>query len=604
MSFPPFLKKEAIQYLALILVLFATLSFTLRLWRADLYIPFAYSDDGFLFSSIIKNTLAQGFYLKNPQLGAPFGAEYYDFPMADGVSFLLIKFFSLFTDHYAAVYNLIYLAGFFLAGIAAFIILKKMQIQFLLSLTGAVLYACLPFYFERLLHLFLATSYFIAPIILWAAIRLLCDKPPFFDATGTFKPFAPAWTITALLAGSSGAYFAFFGFLLTTLTALLGATVTRSLRPLIGGSLFAGLLALSFIANIYPNLQYRSEHGPNPQVAQRLPAETEIYGLRINQLLLPNPAHRVDVLRQTTRKYNESVPLLKPLINENQSASLGFIGGLGFLILILVSISGNKIKRLRDIPWLWELSAANLILLLYGTIGGFSSLFSLLVNPQIRSVNRVSVFIAFASLAAILLILQNAKLPAFPTMIRPAASLLLLGFGIWDQTSPAFIPYYENIKNEFQNDAQFIHRIEEKVGKNAMIYQLPYQSYPESYPLYREKYQAPIIGYLHSDSLKWSYGGMRGRPGDLALQALSEKPLQQQVAIITQAGFNGIYLERRAFPDHGQGLENQLRTLLQTEPLISQDGHLAFYPINSTKNPALTPLAEQPDAPLPTTTNP
>ena len=604
MDFPSFLKKKTVQYTVLILILFATLSFVLQLWRADLNSPFAYSDDGFLFSSIIKNTLDQGIYFKNPHLGAPFGAEYYDFPMADGVSFLLIGFFSLFTPHYAAVYNLIYLAGFFLAGIATFAILQKMQIQFLLALTGAVLYACLPFYFQRLLHLFLATSYFIAPIILWAAIRLLCDKPPFFNATGTFKPLAPAWIIAAFLTGSSGAYFAFFGLLLTTLTALLGAAITWSLRPLIGGSLFAGLLALSFIANIYPNLQYRWEHGPNPQVAQRLPAETEIYGLRINQLLLPNPAHRADALRQLTRKYNEGAPVIKPLINENQTASLGFIGGLGFLILILVSISGNKIRRLHNIPWLWELSAVNLILLLYGTIGGFSSLFSLLVNPQIRSVNRVSIFIAFASLAAVLLILQNAKPPAFSTIIRPAASLFLLGFGIWDQTSPAFIPYYESIKKEFQNDAQFVHQIEEKVGKNAMIYQLPYQSYPESYPLYREKYQALIIGYLHSDSLKWSYGGMRGRPGDLALQALSKKNLQQQVAIITQAGFNGIYLERRAFPDHGQDLENQLHTILQTEPLISQDGHLAFYPIDSAKNSGPAPIADPSDALLPTTAKP
>ena len=74
MDFPSFLKKKTVQYTVLILILFATLSFVLQLWRADLNSPFAYSDDGFLFSSIIKNTLDQGIYFKNPHLGAPFGA--------------------------------------------------------------------------------------------------------------------------------------------------------------------------------------------------------------------------------------------------------------------------------------------------------------------------------------------------------------------------------------------------------------------------------------------------------------------------------------------------------------------------------------------------
>ena len=43
----------------------------------------------------------------------------------------------------------------------------------------------------------------------------------------------------------------------------------------------------------------------------------------------------------------------------------------------------------------------NATALLYGTVGGFGTIFALFVSPQLRSLNRISVFIAFLSLAAV-----------------------------------------------------------------------------------------------------------------------------------------------------------------------------------------------------------
>ncbi len=42
-----------------------------------------------------------------------------------------------------------------------------------------------------------------------------------------------------------------------------------------------------------PSVLYRQRHGPNPEVAARLAVESEIYGLKPAQLVMPRPDHRL-----------------------------------------------------------------------------------------------------------------------------------------------------------------------------------------------------------------------------------------------------------------------------------------------------------------------
>ena len=47
-----------------------------------------------------------------------------------------------------------------------------------------------------------------------------------------------------------------------------------------------------------------------------------------------------------------------------------------------------------------------------------------------------------------------------------------------------------------------------------MIYQLPYHGYPEG-GFQNDMWDYHLlVGYLHSDKLKWSYGSVKGREGD------------------------------------------------------------------------------------------
>ena len=56
----------------------------LRLWDADLRVPFAYSGDATLNLTLIKTVMERGWFYENPRLGAPSGQELYDYPVLSG----------------------------------------------------------------------------------------------------------------------------------------------------------------------------------------------------------------------------------------------------------------------------------------------------------------------------------------------------------------------------------------------------------------------------------------------------------------------------------------------------------------------------------------
>src|SRR5947199_5240113 len=87
---PSFLHALA-EYGAAVILCLLILTAALRLWRADLYIPLSSKGDSLLTQLWIKGMLENGWYLSNPSLGAPFGQEMHDYPMADGLHFGLMK---------------------------------------------------------------------------------------------------------------------------------------------------------------------------------------------------------------------------------------------------------------------------------------------------------------------------------------------------------------------------------------------------------------------------------------------------------------------------------------------------------------------------------
>jgi phosphoglycerol transferase len=110
-----------------------------------------------------------------------------------------------------------------------------------------------------------------------------------------------------------------------------------------------------------------------------------------------------------------------------------------------------------------------------------------------------------------------------------------------------------------------------------MVFQLPYAPFPEPLLVGRMEPYELFRGYLHSRTLRWSYGTMKGRAGDLWQRSVCALPTPDLVRTVALAGFDGIYVNRKGYLDRGMQLEAELRSELGVSPLVSGDGSLSFF---------------------------
>lgn len=544
-----------------------------------LSLPLAYDGDGLWNLFVVKTVLQTGWYASNPQLGAPFGADFLDFAKPEVLHLAFFRLAGGFTQNIALVHNLFYALGFHLVALSALAVLRRgFGLSWPLAVAGALLFAFLPFHFFRLGHLFLS-SYYVVPIAAWLVLKVAGERPPFFEAG---QPGAGHWTVWAACAvlASTSIYYAFFGLCLIVASGALEALRRRVWQPLGSAALVCALLAGLVMANLAPSLLHRHTQGRNPEVAVRSMQEVEMYALYPLQMVLPSFQHRSPTLAAWTRAYEAGMPF----VNENRTVALGLLGSAGLLLLMLALLAGHRV--MQSLPVFGTAARASAVALGIGVAGGGGSLLALALSPQFRALNRISVVIAFFAIAALLLLIQQA-LRKVPTGARPGgwAALvagLLLGVGLWDQIPIGVRPGSDAIGAQYASDRAFVQGIEQQLPEGSRILQLPYIAFPEAPPLHTEGPYSPLRGFLHSERLRWSHGGMKARVGDVWHRALAEKPTPELVRIAAASGFNGIWLDRRATPDGGTRLDAELRASGLTPGLQSADQSLAFYPLRAT----------------------
>lgn len=558
------MSKIARQYLLAIFLSILTSFIILDLWNLKwLSFPFDYGGDALFYAMTIKSTIVSGWYLTNPFIGVPDGYSLADFPMPDGFHFLIIKFLSLFSTHWPFIYNLFFLLTFPLSTVTALFVLKRFGLSYPLSLTASLLFSLLPYHFIRgEQHLFLS-SYFMVPLAIWLAILIYENK--LFETQKKTVSWV-LYTSICVLLGSTGIYYAFFGCFFLLISGLITSVAKRHLLPLGFALIFIFIISSSVLINIAPCLIYQKHNGQNFEVARRQPSETETHGLKIAQLLLPVDHDRVKSFAKIKKIYNHS-----PLINENNTATLGIIGSLGLLLLL------GRIFRQRTNetdPLLDGLSHFSLCGILLATIGGFSVLFSLLVSPSIRCYNRISIYLAFFALAAFFLVLQkwiHRSTHRDNRKIYWGCGVFLLAFGMYNQTSTSFAisKKIKAIRHEYTQDERFIRRIDTLLPKQSMVFQLPYIPFPESGSLTKIGDYGHFKAFLHSNSQKWSFGAIKGRTTDLWQKKISDSSIPEMIDELVTRGFNGLYVNRQGYQDHGQAIEKELSQLLGATPHVN-----------------------------------
>lgn len=552
------------QYALTIFLSLLILMWVMKLWGAELNVPLAYFGDSLLYNIAAKSTIEYGWWYHNPSLGAPAGLHYEAYPAMENFHFALMKLISVFTSDHAVVINLFYLLTFPLTAITALYFFRHFKFSFGPALVGSLLYAFLPYHFFRSYHLLLA-AYYLVPLMVLVVLWISLGER--FDLKSHKAIFS---VIVCVIVGACGVYYPFFFCFLLLIAGIVAWWNSRRVSTLMTAVLLIALVGASVVLNHLPTIQYQYDHG-STATGSRSVVDAEIMGLKITQLLLPIGGHRVEMLGALKYRYN-----LGPLVNENDTASLGFVGSIGFLILI-----GALFYR-RAPAIIEQLSRLNIAAVLFATIGGFGVLFALLISPQIRAYNRISVFIAFFSLAVVVHLL-DALLKTLVTwrwrVLYYLGLAIIVVAGVLDQTTTTFffVPEYNKITNEYQSDAEFVSRIESSLPSGSLIFQLPYMQFPESPPINKMLDHEHSKAYLHSKTLRWSYGVAAGEKEDSWQRTVAAQPAAELVNDVRAAGFAGIYLNRDGYEDRGAKMEAELTSLLGTQPIVSRQGNLVFF---------------------------
>lgn len=563
-------------------------AWTFSLWQADLSTPLTHVGDAMFNQVWIKGIFEHGWYLHNPNLGAPAGMDMHDFPMSDGWNFFVMKLLCFVLPNYVQVFNVYYLLGYPLAAVTALFLLRQFKVSYLPALLSSMLFALLPYHFLRGQHHLLLTSYYVVPLSILVALWLYlgrigaADEPPAERPTAK-RRLAGSLAIAALQS-SAGVYYAFFACFFVLVGGVAAALDARRYRPLAIAALLIGVTASGVVLNLSPSVLYWRKHGSNPFVAQRVPLEAEIYGLKIGQLLLPDRMHRIPKWSRVRNKY-DAWPLAE---GEKVGCTLGIFGSVGFLFLL-----GALMHRRRQHanPNVTEgLAIFNVAAVLVATIGGLGSLFNFLIFEKIRCYNRISIFIAMFSLFAAALIVDRfiSWWTASGRRRWQLATLLtaLAALSFADVAGLGPMPNHAAAKAEFENDAEFVRRMEAAVPAGSMVFQLPYYAFPESARLV-ELYDYQLFRpYFHTNSLRFSYGAMKGREEDKWQRETAALILPEMVAAVGRRGFAGIYIDRFGYEDRAAALEAELTEMLGQTPIVSDDERLSFFALPQSLLPS------------------
>lgn len=568
------LVKVKLDYLIVILLTALALFFVFQLWNANIFtIPLEYqSGDALAVIAGTKATCEHSLLSYSQDWGMPLGTTSYDFPNNSIFHNIVMKLIYLIFDNWVFAINGYYLLGYFLVSILTLFVLKKLGISKSIAIICSVIYAFLPYHYLRgISHLTLG-AYYMIPIAVWYIIKFMKGEKLFVKKNNRIINLNNIINLIVLLIlGAYGIYYAFFicYFFVIAIIYRVANKKIKGIFEIIGSII---IIILSLLMTMLPNFIYWMGNGNNLGAAVRNGFETELYSVKIAQLILPITGHRIGFFAKIRDLYN-----LYPCTTENSSISLGMLMSVGFLVLLFCIFLLHRLKKDDNLKCL---SILNIAAILLATMGGFSSIISL-ITPMLRCFNRISVFIAMFSICCIAILLEKVK-KRFKRGYKKyifVVIIVLLGFiGIIDQTSSRYIPDYNEIKKQYTIDDDFVKQIESIENEGAMIYQMPYIVFPESGNIKNIGGYESFKGYIHSTKLKWSYGAMKGRIEDAWLQKTAGKPLKEMLEDISLVGFEGIYLDSYGYSEQdATELEKKLTNLLDTEPIVSTDGRLYYF---------------------------
>lgn len=563
--------KEHREYFIVALIILAGVVVLFR--NVDITIPLQIAhvsdDKWYLFNT--KEIMEGHINLTYSRAGGIFGFEQFDFPNTDKLQTLVIALFGLCSDNPYTVTNLFYFSCFFLVGITACYSGRKLGLGRAGSILVGVLYAFSPFILKRYYHLWLC-AYFMLPLAVLVSVEAMLGKNDVYDEKG--RRIYLRGLMIAFLCAFTELYYAYFScalFSVTIIYCLINDEKGKKLKHFVSNFTYIVMTVAGCFVCVIPNLLYWYKNPINADndFFRRPAYQTEQYGLRIAQMLLPSDEHRIPFLRNITLAYENSfdiqnVFVKKLFINENVSATIGIIAVIGLVFSFVSLIKKNENGKAKC---LGILSAFTLFI---ATVGGGSSIIQQFVSVPVRSYNRMSLVIMFCALLVMAFVLEKAteKLAKRLSIIVFVAVMLI---GFFDQTSD----YSQN--QAFYNVKQFFREVAEernpKMRQN--IFALPYLDWPD------QGNRLYFIGLTEGVGDVWSSPAPEGRDEAVWQAFITGLDTPQMMESLRNCGYTGLYMDVESYElayDDATA-EEALASVVSVlgPPLVSDDVNKLYY---------------------------
>jgi len=472
-----------------------------------------------------------------PRLGAPQGAAWDDMPITEQIVLwypgVLARIVGLFAGANLAVF-----IAQLLAAIAFYIAARMLGTSWTWALALGILFAFSRMATARMIHHLPVTYYWHIPLCLLVCYWL-CD--------GSIGRIASRRWVALAIAGITGIQNPYFTAMFIQLAAISSVPqlLLRDRRTFITLLAVIGCSVIGFLVMNIPTWIFTSTHGPNPGAIQRNYQWLEFFALKPIDLFIPPPDHIVASLRAIGKSYRELVLIAGEVPPSNY---LGVVGIAGFCLLLFISIRNGLSSPVRAL----SLEAVqSLYIVAFSIVGGLNGFAGLAGIYVFRSTNRYSIFLLAILLLFLAKYLSRLRLSPQANVILPT---LICIVGLLDQLPPPpSAVAISEIRQEILSDSQFASRIESALPVGAMVFQLPFSPYPEASAPGLPAYEHFRL-YLHSKSLKFSYGHVKGRGLEDWQIEVAQLPPSVLIDNLYNRGFRAITVYRAAYPNDAADL--------------------------------------------------
>ena len=258
---------------------------------------------------------------------------------------------------------------------------------------------------------------------------------------------------------------------------------------------------------------------------------------------------------------------------------------LGFLGILAAAILGWRAKT-RQGPLIVSSGQLAVAGILLATIGGFGSLFALLVSPDIRAYNRITGFLAFFALVAVGIALDRFSQFARERHAWPSggivAAVLVTVLGIYDQAQA--LQHLNRVRGkvatEFNSVEKYVSELEAKLPAGSSVYQLPFRTYLNDPGVARMKPYDHAKVYLVSHHLRWSYPALSNEQVDFQ-DKLMTLDMPELLRSLKASGFRAVLIDRFGFADDAADAVLDCDRLLGHSSALAADSRYVAYDLTA-----------------------